>query len=559
MNCKQIEQLLGPYLDEELRPEEQQVVAEHLTHCRTCQDIYTDLRNIKRQIQALPNIAPPERVRSNVMATVRRGRKPNYVQILGRTLNLACGVASIVLLLAGSLILFRAMAEGHPADPAMQNVGNTQAAQSFANAKLAPTVQVEQPTPTLVVATPTQVAAVSPSPIPPTLAVMITTPDTPTPTRVEEPVQQNTPVPEQPTPTPTGTPTPLRLAALYSLETMPPQPLSGQVVWLWANHLMATGQNGTLASPVADLDAKDLLVSPDGKLVAYITRNTSGKGDDLFVMRVDGKSNQRIYSADQIRGLIWTLDNRGILVFSGKMSDGDQLHLTRISLYPAVSVTHNYKIIAPWAYWSPNRNMIAFINDEYSNAKAIVVMDVNSGKVLNKLSVNSLIDGYIDWSSDSKHINFASTRAANQSKPATSIWRLTVGAAQPELLYSAPDLHIWHPTTSYDGKYTLFFAQPAHAGQDVNQEGTNELWLLDNGTKTAQRIIQPLLPTHRISNIYWSGDNKRFAYIEISNDDSQLGLNVYTSSITAQPADLPRALTAAPLPAQSLIGWQWVP
>lgn len=558
MNCKQIEQLLGAYLDEELRPEEHQVVAEHLTHCRTCQEIYTDLRKIKRQIQSLPSITPPERVRSHVMATVRRGRKPNYLRMLGNTFNLACGIASIILLLGGSLILFRAMAEGHPTDTAMLNVGNTQAAQGFTNAKLAPTIQVEQPTPTLVPAATTHAVVSPPSPIPPTLAAIVTMPAAPTPTVVDNPILENTPIPEQQAPTPTATSTPLRVAALYSLESLPPQPLSGQVIWLWANHLMATGQTSPMASPVANLDAKDLLVSPDGKLVAYITRDTFGKGDDLFIMRVDGKGNQRIYSADQIRGLIWTADNRGLLVFSGKMSDGDRLHLTRISLYPTVSITHNYKIIAPWAYWSPDRNMIAFIDDEYANSKAIVIMEVNTGKVLNRLSVNSLIDGYIDWSSDSKHIKFASTRAANQSRPATSLWSLQVGVAQPELLYSAPGMHIWHPATSYDGKYTLFLAQSANAGQDVNQDGMDELWLLDNGTKTAQRVVQPL-PTHRISNIYWSSDNKRFAYIEISNDDSQLSLNVYTSSVMAQPADLPRALTAAPLPAQSLIGWQWVP
>ncbi|HEY8392316.1 MAG TPA: zf-HC2 domain-containing protein [Capillibacterium sp.] len=56
MNCHRVQSLLSAYLDQELSPEEQRLVRNHIFHCPACAENYEDLSHIKSY---LGNLEPP--------------------------------------------------------------------------------------------------------------------------------------------------------------------------------------------------------------------------------------------------------------------------------------------------------------------------------------------------------------------------------------------------------------------------------------------------------------------------------------------------------------------
>jgi hypothetical protein len=70
MNCKKIEELLNPYVDQELDAESTQTVEEHLKSCPTCQDEYLKLKEMVASLNFLPQVSAPQNLTQNIMAKI---------------------------------------------------------------------------------------------------------------------------------------------------------------------------------------------------------------------------------------------------------------------------------------------------------------------------------------------------------------------------------------------------------------------------------------------------------------------------------------------------------
>jgi len=70
MNCKKIEELLNPYIDQELDAESTQTIEEHLKSCPTCQDEYLKLKEMVASLNFLPQVSAPQNLTQNIMAKI---------------------------------------------------------------------------------------------------------------------------------------------------------------------------------------------------------------------------------------------------------------------------------------------------------------------------------------------------------------------------------------------------------------------------------------------------------------------------------------------------------
>ncbi|MGI6684580.1 MAG: anti-sigma factor family protein [Bacillota bacterium] len=76
MNCKKVQDLLSPYLDQVLSEEENNLIEKHLEKCSSCQQELTNLKNALSMIQTLPELPLPENFQVDLrrkLAAVKHG------------------------------------------------------------------------------------------------------------------------------------------------------------------------------------------------------------------------------------------------------------------------------------------------------------------------------------------------------------------------------------------------------------------------------------------------------------------------------------------------------
>jgi predicted anti-sigma-YlaC factor YlaD len=62
MKCEKIEELLSPYLENELSPEEKRLVEEHLESCKECRLLFSSLEEAQRSLSRFPELEVSERL-----------------------------------------------------------------------------------------------------------------------------------------------------------------------------------------------------------------------------------------------------------------------------------------------------------------------------------------------------------------------------------------------------------------------------------------------------------------------------------------------------------------
>ncbi len=78
MECKQIEKLLSPYLDNELDPTERQQVEEHLNQCPSCAQLYTALREAVEALSEMPELEISEDMRERLYKIEKKKSKTGF-------------------------------------------------------------------------------------------------------------------------------------------------------------------------------------------------------------------------------------------------------------------------------------------------------------------------------------------------------------------------------------------------------------------------------------------------------------------------------------------------
>ncbi|RYG40670.1 hypothetical protein EON79_22205, partial [bacterium] len=74
MNCKQVQSLLGAYLDREMTGTETLAIRDHLDACALCRTESEDLAQLKSLLGALPDPEPAPDFEARLMQAVRAER-----------------------------------------------------------------------------------------------------------------------------------------------------------------------------------------------------------------------------------------------------------------------------------------------------------------------------------------------------------------------------------------------------------------------------------------------------------------------------------------------------
>ena len=104
MKCEDVQRLFSGYVDNELDPEESELVKDHLSDCPTCQEEWREFNRAVQITRSLPEIEPP----SDLFQRVKEGVSPfsktrRLVARIARPLSFrvpAGGVAAAVWLVA---------------------------------------------------------------------------------------------------------------------------------------------------------------------------------------------------------------------------------------------------------------------------------------------------------------------------------------------------------------------------------------------------------------------------------------------------------------------------
>ncbi len=75
MTCEKIEQLLSPYLEGELRPEEKRAVDKHLQACSRCSELFSFLKEAKVSLSDFPEVDLSENLLARLQAIPARKKR----------------------------------------------------------------------------------------------------------------------------------------------------------------------------------------------------------------------------------------------------------------------------------------------------------------------------------------------------------------------------------------------------------------------------------------------------------------------------------------------------
>jgi len=75
MSCETIEELLSPYLDDELSPEEKKTVEDHLESCPSCSELLSFMRDTRASLADFPEIELSESLLGRIHAFPSQRKK----------------------------------------------------------------------------------------------------------------------------------------------------------------------------------------------------------------------------------------------------------------------------------------------------------------------------------------------------------------------------------------------------------------------------------------------------------------------------------------------------
>jgi hypothetical protein len=104
MKCKKIEELLSPYLEDELSPEEKKAVAEHLKSCENCSLLFSYMKETKESLASIPELEVTESLLDRLYSIPTKKKRfklklPNFDFLLRPSLQPVLTVATIVLIM----------------------------------------------------------------------------------------------------------------------------------------------------------------------------------------------------------------------------------------------------------------------------------------------------------------------------------------------------------------------------------------------------------------------------------------------------------------------------
>lgn len=102
MNCKQIEKLLSPYLENDLSQEKKTLFENHIKECPQCSELLSYMREAKNSLSAIPEIDVSQSLMRKLYKIPRKRLKLNFDFLFKPALQ-PIGAAAMVLITILSL------------------------------------------------------------------------------------------------------------------------------------------------------------------------------------------------------------------------------------------------------------------------------------------------------------------------------------------------------------------------------------------------------------------------------------------------------------------------
>ncbi len=104
MKCKKIEELLSPYLEDELNPEEKGAVAKHLKTCENCSLLFSLMKETQESLADIPELEVSENLLDRLYSIPREKKRfklrlPNFDFLVRPSLQPVLTVATIMLIM----------------------------------------------------------------------------------------------------------------------------------------------------------------------------------------------------------------------------------------------------------------------------------------------------------------------------------------------------------------------------------------------------------------------------------------------------------------------------
>ena len=104
MKCKKIEELLSPYLEDELNPEEKGAVANHLKTCENCSLLFSLMKETQESLADFPELEVSENLLDRLYSIPSKKKKfklrlPNFDFLVRPSLQPVLTVATIMLIM----------------------------------------------------------------------------------------------------------------------------------------------------------------------------------------------------------------------------------------------------------------------------------------------------------------------------------------------------------------------------------------------------------------------------------------------------------------------------
>ena len=104
MKCERIEELLSPYLEDELSPEEKGAVAEHLKTCESCSLLFSYMEETRESLAGIPELEVSENLLDRLYSISSKKKRfklrlPSFDFLVRPSLQPVLTVATIMLIM----------------------------------------------------------------------------------------------------------------------------------------------------------------------------------------------------------------------------------------------------------------------------------------------------------------------------------------------------------------------------------------------------------------------------------------------------------------------------